>query len=917
MTSTLRSKINALSLLIVLALLLGFSVPRARAAALAVNDPNDVVADDGVFTLREAIIAANTNTASGATAGECPAGDPGLDTIDVPAGTYTLDSISGAAGELLVTESVTITGAGSGTTIIQAATCDPTAVACAHDHRVFNLSAGSVTITGVTVQHGNCDGLCAGSEGVIPAPGVIGSIGGGFMVTGSNLTLSDVVVTDNYVNDATGSGGGNGGGISASGNSPLSLNNVTISNNVANGLGGGIQCSCTITAFNNVTVSGNRAYSGGGMFTQSASMSNITNSTFSGNAVLGVGGGLLYAGTGLTPAPSIINSTFSGNSAASEGGGLYIQTTRVILAIVNVTFSGNTAIGGGGGIRNLGSIASIVNTIVTASPAGGNCTGNLAGFRETSLSDDATCGFGAGDSNGSIGLAGLANNGGPTQTHALNAGSSAIDGSGAACPALLNGFDQRGVVRDTLCDTGAYEVRVNLTATKINDVNGLVDVVFGGDWVWTIRVENTGDGTAIFNPDDVIATDQLPDSDLSYSTPGNGVSSGATGSTSCSIDSNQDMTCIATSVVTIPPGGMVTLNIGVTPSLSGVFDNPRSGGTCVVDPDGLISESDETDNTCADRVVVVDIEEPGEVEKLFSASTANVGDTVTVTLAMYLAPDSSIEFDDILPSILGIGNPTNLRGPTGILGNGGCGGTVGAIGTDWVYGTIDGNGTNDEICVVQFDVECLSAGVATNTAEFNFGTFSNDASADIECVAPPSGGGGNGGGGGSRNQTGTSISITDPALSKLGSPLNVTIGEAVTWTIVATNTGGTALDNVVVHDSVPAQFDITDASATQGTVDVNGQSITANLGTLQPGQSVTITVHTVGNNLAQPGQACNTVTSGASASTGCVTFFPGDLPATGGSSPFMATLYALLPILAGIVVIGAGAFVVIRRRMVS
>ena len=41
----------------------------------------DNQSDDGECTLREAIIAANTNTASGATGGECIAGDAGADTI--------------------------------------------------------------------------------------------------------------------------------------------------------------------------------------------------------------------------------------------------------------------------------------------------------------------------------------------------------------------------------------------------------------------------------------------------------------------------------------------------------------------------------------------------------------------------------------------------------------------------------------------------------------------------------------------------------------------------------------------------------------------------------------------------------------------------------------------------------------------
>src|SRR3990170_7639224 len=66
----------------------------AQATTITVSSAADVIADDGVCTLREAITAANTDTASGATPGECAAGSA-ADTINVPAGAYTL-TIPGA-----------------------------------------------------------------------------------------------------------------------------------------------------------------------------------------------------------------------------------------------------------------------------------------------------------------------------------------------------------------------------------------------------------------------------------------------------------------------------------------------------------------------------------------------------------------------------------------------------------------------------------------------------------------------------------------------------------------------------------------------------------------------------------------------------------------------------------------------------
>ena len=61
-----------------LALLAGLLIARTAAAnTITVTSAADTTANDGVCTLREAIIAANTNTASGAMAGECAAGAVG------------------------------------------------------------------------------------------------------------------------------------------------------------------------------------------------------------------------------------------------------------------------------------------------------------------------------------------------------------------------------------------------------------------------------------------------------------------------------------------------------------------------------------------------------------------------------------------------------------------------------------------------------------------------------------------------------------------------------------------------------------------------------------------------------------------------------------------------------------------------
>ncbi len=90
-----------------LALLAAFP---AGAATITVNSTSDAAANDGVCTLREAIIAANTNTASGAAAGECAAGAAGLDTIAFGIPGAGVQTIAPASLLPTITEAVFING---------------------------------------------------------------------------------------------------------------------------------------------------------------------------------------------------------------------------------------------------------------------------------------------------------------------------------------------------------------------------------------------------------------------------------------------------------------------------------------------------------------------------------------------------------------------------------------------------------------------------------------------------------------------------------------------------------------------------------------------------------------------------------------------------------------------------------------
>lgn len=92
--------------------------PAGAAATIVVNSNADTAADDGVCTLREAIVASNSNTASGINAGECASGDPGADVINFSISgiaDFTIDGQNGytiqpSTGLPNITETVTING---------------------------------------------------------------------------------------------------------------------------------------------------------------------------------------------------------------------------------------------------------------------------------------------------------------------------------------------------------------------------------------------------------------------------------------------------------------------------------------------------------------------------------------------------------------------------------------------------------------------------------------------------------------------------------------------------------------------------------------------------------------------------------------------------------------------------------------
>ncbi len=397
-----------------IALLVAFSIAESvSAASIVVSATADILADDGVCTLREAVIAANTDAASGTAAGECGAGS-GADVIELPAGVYTLavagmEEAAAATGDLDLQADVEVEGAGVAQTIIDGADLD----------RVFHVLGGVVAeIRDVTIQNGHHTFR-----------------GGGIQNLGT-LTLRRATLRLNFSGAGLSEVIGSGGGVHNASGAALTVEDCTLLSNSAEARGGGI-------------------FNEGALVLRTSLLA--ANSSF---RVGGLGGGGL-AHRGISA--DLSDCTFSRNSATGRfgGGSGAILVESAPLSLTHCTVTGNSSVIGTDGIY--GGVLTLANVILDDNCASASTT-SLGGNVETAGS---TCGLtdpsdqvdvAAAD----LALAALADNGGPTQTHAIGAASVARD---AALAASCTATDQRGLLRPdgdgaagAACDAGAYEL---------------------------------------------------------------------------------------------------------------------------------------------------------------------------------------------------------------------------------------------------------------------------------------------------------------------------------------------------------------------------------------------------------------------------------------------------------------------------
>ncbi len=364
-----------------------------------------------------------------------------------------------------------------------------------------------VTMTNCTVTGNNATTASGGGVFIQHSFGGTVNINGGTIANNSATVGGGISVTGNQVVNIGGVTFNNNTATGAGAATPLG-GGIAIVNLGAAGVTGGT--TITNCSFTNNHADGEAAAAGGGVYFNGNYSASVINSVITGNTAES-GAGVFHGGSAATPAATLTltGGYISGNTANTNGGGVgVIDSNNAVIALQNLTVSGNNAKLSGGGLASAGQ--SVVLTNVTLSNNRADSDNNASGtgggisrtnrtvtlrntlvagnFRGTgSTADDAngtldaassfnligaatSTGLTNGVNSNQIGSAGtpldgrlgpLANNGGSTQTHALLAGSPALDaGSNGLVPGGIT-TDQRGAGFARLLDSAD----ANTTAT--------------------------------------------------------------------------------------------------------------------------------------------------------------------------------------------------------------------------------------------------------------------------------------------------------------------------------------------------------------------------------------------------------------------------------------------------------------------
>lgn len=481
-----------------------------------VDSAADIIATDGLTTLREAI-----QRASGSVGPHTIRFAPGMAGQTITFSAAAEDDTFGPSA-FRVDYPITIDAAGVEGIVIQRSTAAP-------EMRLFYVApGGSLTLEGLTLTNGVARG---GDGGSAMGGGGGGAAGlGGAIFNQGTLILEGVTLTDHQAIGGNGTaggycgggGGGGGGGMGSDGTATGGMNggagggpnggdggqpgpqNNGAAGGVGGGGGGGMSWSyydgyagynggaggfggagggggCG-TSFYQKGVGGAGGF-GGGAGGNSPGMGNWVyggfgggdNGTFaSGGGGAGMGGAVFNHGGALT----IVNSTLSGNTA--QGGASYFSGSGLggavfnragTVTILNSTLAYNIVSTSGLGTADGGALYSyadggaatvnVTNSILSNSTGGSDAVndgGAVSGSHNVIMSESGFGGVTLSSDNPNLGA--LADNGGGALTHAIEPPSPALhSGTAVGAPAT----DQRSIPRDTRPDIGSFELQASIT----------------------------------------------------------------------------------------------------------------------------------------------------------------------------------------------------------------------------------------------------------------------------------------------------------------------------------------------------------------------------------------------------------------------------------------------------------------------
>jgi uncharacterized repeat protein (TIGR01451 family) len=313
------------------------------------------------------------------------------------------------------------------------------------------------------------------------------------------MTIQNTQITHNSINSLNGASDTVGGGIAIGTNGEAEISNTTISGHHAV-RGGGIYNEGKLTLEESSIIDNKSDYAGGGIYNLGDIA--IKTSTIANNQDLYHGGGItIENGVG-----SIFNSTISSNESNWSGGGIYVKNGS--LNVESSTIAENVLLSGsgrGGGIFEENSTVNMQNSIVASSQGiCSDCYGAIYSYGYNLIEDKSNCnisGNTASDIYGEDPLLGvLADNGGPTLTHALLQNSPALFvGSCQRINGMKLSYDQRGIERPQGpwapihgCDRGSYERIVGVANLYVDIKYPPTTVTLGEQYKYQFEIENLG-----------------------------------------------------------------------------------------------------------------------------------------------------------------------------------------------------------------------------------------------------------------------------------------------------------------------------------------------------------------------------------------------------------------------------------------